>query len=191
MERPQMKRARTLKSGRPTEDAEQIALVDWIRTWTSTIPELENFAAVPNGGKRPQQRDKDGVRFSIEAARLKRMGVSAGYPDVLLDVPVLPYHGLRIEMKSTDPKATTSKDQDEWIKRLVDQGYRVDLCRGWIDAAGAIVAYLRPLYELRIAETLERMGFPLPVVARAAQTAFRKGSVRPEFARFAASVPRW
>jgi len=165
---------RTLKSGLPTEDAEQISLVDWIRTWESTIPELENFAAIPNGGKRAAKTDKAGKRFSIEAARMKRMGVSAGYPDALLDVPVAPFHGLRIEMKSTDPKAKTSDEQIAWIARLNAVGYLAKRCYGWLAAAREIVEYLRPLYQSR--------GFnDLPLDPDRWAT----------FARFAASVPRW
>jgi hypothetical protein len=169
-------RARTLKSGFPTEDSEQISLVEWIRAWESTILALQNFAAVPNGGKRAQQRDAKGNRFSIEAARLKRMGVSAGYPDTLLDVPVAPWHGLRIEMKSLDPDARTSADQREWIVRLTERGYYCEVCRGWVDAAGAIVRYLRPLYEIHAFDRPHFDSHP---------------PVRPEFMRFAASVPRW
>jgi hypothetical protein len=116
---------RTLKSGAPLEDDEQIALVEWVDRWRGQVPELEMFAAIPNGGKRTHQVGKDGKRFSIEAARLKRMGVRAGYPDLLLDVAAGGHHGLRIELKA--------------------QGGRLSTVQGaWPHAAHVIAGYLAP-----------------------------------------------
>jgi hypothetical protein len=131
---------RTLKSGAPLEDDEQIALVEWVDRWRGQVPELEMFAAIPNGGKRTHQVGKDGKRFSIEAARLKRMGVRAGYPDLLLDAGG--HHGLRIELKAQGGRLSTV--QGAWLARLKAAGYAAVVCFGWPHAAHVIAGYLAP-----------------------------------------------
>lgn len=114
----------------PTEHAEQVALMQRVRLHESRYPALKNLAAVPNGG----------ARSKIVASKLKREGVSPGYPDLLLDFPAGGYHGLRIELKSMTGYA--SREQKGWIERLRANGYRAEVCRGADEAWRVIAEYL-------------------------------------------------
>lgn len=70
---------------------------------------------VPNGGK----------RHILEAVKMKRMGVKAGVPDLV----VIPKNGpvCFIELKAED--GATTELQDFWIKSLPDYGCPVSVCR--------------------------------------------------------------
>lgn len=113
-----------------TEHSEQAALLQWASTRTGAIPELARLFAIPNGG----------YRAKSTAARLKAEGVKPGVPDLFLPVPRWSYHGLWIEMKHG--KNHTSKEQDDWLAWLHEQGYDVTVCHHWEDAAKMIEAYL-------------------------------------------------
>lgn len=113
-----------------SEHDHQVALFRWAELASRSTPELELLAAVPNGG----------LRHPAVARKLKAEGVKAGYPDIVLDVPRFPHHGLRIELKAGSGTATAS--QRRWIERLAGQGYRALVCRGWDEARQAIVDYL-------------------------------------------------
>lgn len=73
-----------------------------------------------------------GYRLKSEAARLKREGVHAGYPDMLIDQPVGRYHGMRLEIKTA--KGSLSKLQLDFLTRLAERdyfacvGYGIDAC---------------------------------------------------------------
>ena len=94
-------------------------------------PELELMHHIPNGGSRNK----------IEAARLKGQGVKAGIPDVFLPVAKGGYHGLYIEMKKQHG-GTVSPEQKDKIAKLREQGYRVEVCKGFQNAADVIEAYM-------------------------------------------------
>lgn len=113
-----------------SEDQEQAWLIQWAKRHG---PEsVKQLFAIPNGGHRSHS----------QGALLKLTGVQAGVPDLFLPVPVGPYHGLWIEMKSTDPKSRASKEQRFWLAYLADQGYRAELCRGFEAARDTILEYL-------------------------------------------------
>ena len=75
----------------PTEDQEQIALINWARMQEKKYPELRLLFHIPNGGSRGK----------AEAGRFRAMGVRAGVPDLCLPVPRGGKHGLFVEMKRT------------------------------------------------------------------------------------------
>jgi rhodanese-related sulfurtransferase len=108
------------------EEEEQMALVEWLLY--KKIP----YFAVPNGGSRNK----------IEAAKLKKMGVSAGVPDLCIPVPNKYHHGLYIEMKRRDGGITT-EEQQKWIDLLTDNGYCAVVCKGWCEAEVLIERYMQ------------------------------------------------
>lgn len=115
----------------PSEHEEQVTFIRWCDTYAYRCPDLAYVVAIPNGGKR-----------SIGVARkMKAEGVRAGYPDLLLDVAVLPFHGWRCELKKIGG-TVNKKTQLPWHDRLRSQGYAVDVCVGWEAAARALVRYL-------------------------------------------------
>lgn len=113
-----------------SEAQEQRALFQWAGLAEQRYPELRLLHHIPNGGKREART----------AINLKREGVKAGVPDICLPVARGEYHGLYIELKAGKNK--TSSRQEEWIKLLIEQGYYVKVCYGWLEARDVIEEYL-------------------------------------------------
>ena len=117
----------------PSEGQEQAALMGWaaLEMKRGRMPELALLFHIPNGG----------ARNKAEAGRFKAEGVKAGVPDLFLPVPRGEHHGLFIEMKRRDG-GRLSKEQKEWIAALQAQGYQVEVCAGWNEAAEVLTEYL-------------------------------------------------
>ena len=113
------------------EAGEQEALFQWAEIVSGIYPEMKLMYHTPNGGS----------RNSIEAAKLKAQGVKSGVPDICLPVARGTYHGLYIELKAGDNKA--SEKQKEWITALKEQGYFAEVITGWEQARKLITAYLK------------------------------------------------
>ena len=124
--------------GVPSEDEEQMQVVQWAELQMGRWPDLKWLYHIPNGGKRRR----------TEAARFKAMGVKAGVPDLCLPVPKGGYHGLYIEMKRQEG-GKLSKDQREWIEGLDKNGYCVCRCDGARQAIDVLEAYIRGRLKLR------------------------------------------
>lgn len=97
-----------------TEDEEQFQLVKWLRD--KNIP----FYHVPN-----QRRTT--VQYG---AKLKRLGVSAGVPDLVITCMRGGYGGLYIELKRVKG-GVLSESQALWRDTLIREGY------AWYMALGA------------------------------------------------------
>lgn len=96
------------------------------------VPELALLFAIHNQGHGD----------AIRGAKAKAEGVKKGVPDLMLPVP-RGYHGLFIELKLPGFTASDIKpEQTKWHHALSDQGYQVNVCGGWQDAADTIRAYL-------------------------------------------------
>ena len=93
------------------ESGHQEALFSWAGYNMGRMPELEYMHHVPNGGKRDR----------ATAVALKRQGVKAGVPDIVLPAARAGYHGLYIELKTG--KNTTTENQRRWLEYLRQQGY--------------------------------------------------------------------
>lgn len=115
-----------------TEHGIQAALVHWFRC---KYPEHTHLLfAIPNG----ERRDK------VTAARLKKAGVVAGIPDLMLAIPKPPFHGLFLELKTATGRA--SRNQKAVAETLRAQNYRVALAYGLDDAIETIQTYLETPY---------------------------------------------
>ena len=64
----------------------------------------------------------------------------AGVPDLMLPVPIHPFHGLFIELKTRTGKS--SAKQKAWQKRLRAQGYASEICHGADGAMEILLFYL-------------------------------------------------
>ena len=113
-----------------TEAQEQKFLFQWAGLARQKFPELELLFHVPNGGRREER----------EAASLKKQGVKAGVPDLVLPVARGEYFGLYIELKVGKNKP--KEHQLKWIDQLKEQGYFVMVCYGWLEAREVITNYL-------------------------------------------------
>jgi hypothetical protein len=123
-------KARTELSAK--EFVEQCALMDWCRipTVLRQYPEIALLHHIPNGEKRD----------AATAARLKRMGVKPGIPDLFLPAARAKFHGLYVELKRVGKDETDV--QEKVIETLRAQGYAVAVCQGWEMARKAIERYL-------------------------------------------------
>lgn len=113
-----------------SEHAHQVALFAWAWLARKQRPLLDMLVAIPNGGQ----------RHKAVAAKIKAEGAKSGFPDIQLNVPVGPYAGLFIEMKTATGRV--SDKQKEWIERLNGAGNRAVVCRGWLQAQTEIIKYL-------------------------------------------------
>ena len=126
-----MSQTRRAKLPPVPEAHEQVALFRWIEDVARyQYPELNLLYHIPNGGK----------RNAAEAEHLKQQGVKAGVPDLFLPVARGKWHGLYIEMKVGNNKPT--EKQKAWITALREQGYVVEVCYGYRQAAEVLVQYL-------------------------------------------------
>jgi VRR-NUC domain len=86
--------------------------------------------AIPNGGN----------RSAITGALLKKEGVKAGIPDIMVTSANGQWHGLFIEMKTETGRV--SMNQQRIIDQLESEGYKVEVCRGWAEAMQKTNEYL-------------------------------------------------
>ena len=115
-----------------SEDEIQISIINWAHLQKYKDRSLSYYLSHPANG---------GFRKDKEAAKLKRMGVQAGYPDLILDIPKGGYHGLRIELKKLKG-GVTRDNQKERIAVLVEEGYYAEVCKGFQDATQTIKKYM-------------------------------------------------
>jgi len=104
----------------PTEEQEQLALVQWL--------ELHKirYTHVPNEGKHKVQY----------RAKQKRLGVKPGVPDILIfdRPPLYPENvGVAIELKRQKGGRVTP-EQTAWLEHLKARGWVVAVCRGAMEA---------------------------------------------------------
>lgn len=116
----------------PLEQQIQKAVINW----ASLIPYKGRTLGYylhhsPNGG----------YRNEIEGSNFKKMGVQAGYPDLLMDIARNGYHGLRIELKRS-PKEKLTKNQEERLEVLREEGYFAQVCTGVDEAIDTIKDYM-------------------------------------------------
>jgi len=88
------------------------------------------YFCIPNGGKRGM----------FEAMRLKRSGVMAGIPDLMIPIACGKWHGLFLEMKK-EKGGVVSEAQKYWIGILREQNYKVEVCHGADHAINEIAHY--------------------------------------------------
>lgn len=129
----------------PTEHQEQAALFDWAAEHADK--RLEMLFAIPNGAGVNHQHSRNGKRFSLEGAKLKREGMKQGVPDVFLACPSKVNHvwknGLFIEMKRAKKSLSrVTPEQLQWKAALEAMGYCVAVCYGADEAKAAIENYL-------------------------------------------------
>lgn len=115
-----------------TEAQHQANVFKWSRqpSVRSKWPELALLFHIPNGG----------TRDPVEGKHLKQQGVKRGVPDLCLPVARGRYHGLYIEMKT--PLGCTTPEQEWWGRRLTEEGYLWEVCRGWNQAVKTLEWYL-------------------------------------------------
>lgn len=95
-----------------------------------------NLFAVGNGGRRGK----------TEAKIMKGEGVTAGVADLLLLAPSAAgdFHGLCIEMKTTEKDSRQRDTQKAWQAAVERTGYKYVICRTFEEFQAAVTAYIPP-----------------------------------------------
>lgn len=114
----------------PTEEEEQTVVMHWAAMAVGRWPELRLLFHIPNGGKRSKS----------EAVRFRAAGVRSGVPDLFLPCSRGGFHGLWIEMKAIGGRV--SREQEQWRKELMEQGYMSVVCYGASAAIETIEKYM-------------------------------------------------
>lgn len=118
------------KALRGSEEYEQSQVIAWARFYGRLHPELNMLFHVPNGGARDKR----------EGANLKKAGVLAGIPDLILPVARKGFHHLYIEMKVEPNKPTAT--QVTILKNLKNEQNLAIVCYGAEQAKKVIRWYL-------------------------------------------------
>lgn len=112
------------KTARPTEAAEQAAVVRWLRRHKVF------FAAIPNGG----------LRTGKGGAAQRTLGVLPGMPDLLIFDPPpapgrFPFFGVALEMKRTGGNMSdVSEMQEKVFHQFIDVSWKALVGYGAADA---------------------------------------------------------
>ena len=108
----------------PTEEEEQIAFVQWCR--------LKGIICHHSGNEIGGSTSA----MKARAVKMKKMGTSKGFPDLLVFIPIVgttgepdAYQPIAIEMKRKK-NSTTSAEQKEWLKVLEMAGIPSQVCKG-------------------------------------------------------------
>lgn len=122
----------------PLERFEQETYFSWLHYQKFNGERVGDYAfAVPNGS----YLHGSIAQRAIQGNALRRQGVRVGVPDVFIEIPIAPYHGLRIEFKrigGPGPK----EDQVRWHTKLMKMGYAVFTAYGFAQARVFTQQYL-------------------------------------------------
>lgn len=112
------------RAGVPLEEDEQIAFIQWCR--------LKGILFHHS----PLEMNGSSQAIKARAIKMKRLGASKGFPDLLVFIPICgttgepdAYQPLAIEMKRRK-NSTTSAEQKEWLKVLEMAGIPGRICKG-------------------------------------------------------------
>lgn len=124
---------------REEEHRLQCQCVAWFR---DTYPALSMlFFAVPNGGAIGQSKSK--AEHEKAGAKRKAEGVLAGVSDLILLVSCGGYHGLCIEMKTSERGSVQSRSQKTFEKAVTLQGYKYIVPRTLEEFQWEVMSYLK------------------------------------------------
>ncbi len=84
----------------------------------------------------------EGKRSARYGAKLKRLGMRKGFPDLFIPIANNGYHGLFIELKR-DVTCKPTKEQLLWTGKLNNAGYYATVCYGADAAIREIKKYFR------------------------------------------------
>lgn len=112
------------------EQSIQMSLVLWMRTQFPGVITIISPIVKYSGS--PKQR-------MLQGMRQKKMGYTAGTPDLFIAEACGQYHGLFIELKTK--KGSVSDNQYAMQEELQNRGYKAEICYGLDDAMRVIGNY--------------------------------------------------
>lgn len=117
-----------LKNTCATEHQDQASFFSWLARYYPHVHDVTYH--IPNG--RTSAR---------EGAKYKSIGARSGVPDVCIAFPRSHYHGLYFEFKRVFGGRLT-ENQERWLQKLRDMGYKAEVVYGWEDAKRQLELYL-------------------------------------------------
>lgn len=138
-----------LKRSVPSETNEQATVIDWARTWGAKIDGLDMLFAIPNGAFLAGRSHKcdhgawcnGGYNHFALVQKLKNEGLKEGVLDLFLSVARHGFKGLYLEMKRKKG-GKLSPEQETFIIRAQEEGYKTVVCEGAEAMIKAITEYL-------------------------------------------------
>lgn len=129
------------RPGVPLEEDEQIAFVQWCRL---------NKIIVHHSGN---EIGGSTAAMKARAIKMKKMGTSKGFPDLLVFIPVYGttgdidcYQMCAIEMKR-QKGSITSPDQRKWLEILTESGVLCSICKGAEEAIKFVESIKKEINE--------------------------------------------
>jgi hypothetical protein len=98
------------------------------------------YATLQYKGIMVHHSPNSGKRSKFEQYRLKILGVSSGYPDL-----VLVYKGLKIALELKVGKNKATEKQEKWIEALNKAGIPAKVCVGFDQSKEFIDKHFKPL----------------------------------------------
>ncbi len=118
----------------PTERQEQKDIFDWAKKAKVFCPELELLYATTNKGG-------GGIKGGASRRSASVAGLKNGVPDICLPVARTGFHGLYVELKKRHG-GKVSPEQEEWLRKLQEQGYKAVIAKGADEAIEIILDYM-------------------------------------------------
>mgnify|MGYP003402343736 CR=1 FL=1 len=107
----------------------QSVCIQWARLMAKSNDKFKMIYAVPNGGKRSRS----------SGAKFRREGLTKGVFDVMVDVPMRGFHGMRLEFKTE--KGKLSEEQKNMQALYLKFGYVTSIIRNFNQFRSVIEAY--------------------------------------------------
>ena len=116
----------------PLEADEQIAFINYCN--------MKNIRVIStqNGFKMP----KNGFNYIGYSKKLKKMGLSKGFPDLIIFAKISKHQILFIEMKR-QKGGNLREEQKGWINWLKDNNYQAFVAKGYYEAVIILEEYLK------------------------------------------------
>lgn len=120
------------KNTTPLESEEQISFIEYCKAKNIRV------VSTQNGFKMP----KTAFNFAAYSKKLKRMGLSKGFPDLIIFAKNSTNEVLFLEMKR-QKGGKLYDEQKEWVEWLDSEGYAVGIATGCDSAIRILNQYLQ------------------------------------------------
>lgn len=130
MKHEESENLKPVKKRNPYKKEESVLQQNCVKWFRLQYPKIIIFA-IPNGGK----------RNVIEASKMKREGVLAGMPDLMILKPNKQKYGLFMETKSK--KGKQSKEQIEVMEYCICNNYQYNEYRTFEDFVQIVTNYFK------------------------------------------------
>ena len=133
------------KNTSPKESQEQIDFIDYCKAIGIRVVSTQNGMYLPEQKGDDENGDKPKFNRFAYINRQKQMGLSEGFPDLIVYAKNEKHSCLHIEMKR-QKGGVLSVEQEEWIQWLDENDYAVGVAHGCDSAIRMLNNYLENKY---------------------------------------------